>query len=173
MSDDMTKVDLRTATIADLDLLRHWDEQSHVVAADPNDDWNWEVELHHIHDWREQLIAEIDGRAIGFIQIIDPAREESHYWGNIGRNFRAIDIWIGNESDLGKGYGTQMMRLALDRCFASTETIAVLIDPLISNTRSHRFYERFGFKFLQNRRFGEDDCRVYQLTRSDWQNFCG
>jgi aminoglycoside 6'-N-acetyltransferase len=50
----MTKIELRTANIADLDLLRHWDEQSHVVAADPNDDWNWAVELDRIYDWREQ-----------------------------------------------------------------------------------------------------------------------
>ena len=32
---------LRPATIADLPTLRHWDEQPHVVASDPNDDWEW------------------------------------------------------------------------------------------------------------------------------------
>ena len=51
------------------------------------------------------------------IQIIDPALEESHYWGDVPENLRAIDIWIGEETDLGKGYGTQMMQLALARCF--------------------------------------------------------
>lgn len=74
-------MNLRHATPADLALLRHWDEQPHVIAADPNDDWHWWVELDRAPDWREQLIAEIDGRVIGFIQIIDPAHEESHYWG--------------------------------------------------------------------------------------------
>jgi Acetyltransferase (GNAT) domain len=64
-------MNLRSATPADLDLLRHWDEQPHVTASDPNDDWGWEVELERNPDWREQLIAEIDGRPIGFIQIID------------------------------------------------------------------------------------------------------
>ena len=29
---------LRPATLSDADLLRHWDEQPQVVAADPNDD---------------------------------------------------------------------------------------------------------------------------------------
>jgi len=38
-------INLRSATLADLDLLRHWDEQPHVISSDPNDDWNWEVEL--------------------------------------------------------------------------------------------------------------------------------
>jgi aminoglycoside 6'-N-acetyltransferase len=62
------------------------------------------------------LIAELDGRAIGFIQIIDPAQEESHYWGTMPEGFRAIDIWIGLESDLGKGYGTEMMRQSMAGC---------------------------------------------------------
>jgi RimJ/RimL family protein N-acetyltransferase len=53
---------------------------------------------------------------------------------------RAIDIWIGEESDLGRGYGTEMMRLALDRCFADQAVKAVLLDPLTRNTRAHRFY---------------------------------
>ncbi len=159
---------LRFATAADLDLLRRWDEQPHVVAADPNDDWAWEVELSRHPDWREQLIAEVDGHPVGFIQIIDPAQEESHYWGDVPANLRAIDIWIGDEVNLGKGYGTKMMHLALARCFAAPDVVAVLIDPLASNTRSHRFYERLGFRFVECRRFGEDECLVYRLERSDY-----
>lgn len=162
-------IDLRPATCADLDLLRHWDEQPHVVESDPNDDWHWEVELNRTPDWREQLIAEIDASAIGFIQIIDPAREDSHYWGDVPANLRAIDIWIGEETDLGKGYGTKMMQLALTRCFADSAVTAVLIDPLANNTRAHRFYERCGFQFVELRRFGDDDCFVYRLNRADWQ----
>ena len=165
---DEMMLNLRPATSADLDMLRHWDEQPHVVNADPNDDWGWEIELDRTPDWREQLIAEIDGRAIGFIQIIDPALEDSHYWGDCEPNLRAIDIWIGEETDLGKGYGTQMMQLALTRCFAEYAVTAVLIDPLASNTRAHRFYERLGFQFVEPRRFGEDDCFVYRLNRADW-----
>jgi Acetyltransferase (GNAT) domain len=107
-------MNLRPAVPADLNLLQLWDEQPHVLAADPNDDWHWEIELDRTPDWREQLIAEIEGRPIGFIQIIDPARKDSHYWGEIAANLRAIDIWIGEESNLGKGYGTKTMQLALE-----------------------------------------------------------
>lgn len=158
-------MELRPATVNDLALLRHWDEQPHVLASDANDDWRWEVELARTPDWREQLIAEMDGRPIGFVQIIDPANEETHYWGKVPAGLRAIDIWIGEASDLGKGYGTQMMRLALARCFEDPIVSAVLIDPLASNVRAHRFYERLGFKKIENRRFGDDDCFVYRLER--------
>lgn len=99
------------------------------------------------------------------MQIIDPAREDSRYWGDVPAGLRAVDLWIGSEADLGKGFGTQMMRLALARCFADPQVSAVLIDPLASNTRAHRFYERLGFRFVERRRFGRDDCFVYRLER--------
>ena len=158
---------LRDATPADAPLLRRWDEQPHVLASDPNDDWQWETELAKSRNWREQLIAEVAGRPIGFIQIIDPALEDSHYWGDVPPDLRAIDIWIGEAGDLGKGYGTQMMKLAIARCFANPVVSAVLVDPLASNTRAHRFYERLGFRFVERRRFGQDETFVYRCARGD------
>jgi aminoglycoside 6'-N-acetyltransferase len=161
---------LRKATPADLNLLRHWDTKAHVIAATGEDEpYDWASELPRDVPWREFLIAELDGVAIGIVQIIDPANEETHYWGDIEKDLRAIDIWIGEESDLGRGYGTQMMGLALDRCFAEPAVKSVLIDPLASNVRAHRFYERLGFVAVERRTFGSDDCIVYRLAREDWQ----
>ena len=159
---------LRTAKIADLELLLHWDKQEHVIESDPNDDWNWEDELTRTPEWREQLIAELNGSPIGFIQIIDPAKEETNYWGTIEHNKRAIDIWIGEKENLGKGYGSIMMKLALNRCFNATNVTEVLIDPLESNTDAIRFYKRIGFEFVENRTFGDDKCEVYRITRDKW-----
>jgi aminoglycoside 6'-N-acetyltransferase len=156
---------LRPARPGDAPRLRRWDEAPHVVASDPNDDWGWETELARFPDWREQLIAELNGRPVGFVQIIDPAREDSRYWGNVQENLRAIDLWIGEEADLGRGHGTRMMQLALERCFADPAVRAVLVDPLASNTAAHRFYERLGFRFVERRRFGADHCLVYRLDR--------
>ena len=165
----MPEVTLRPATLGDLELLRHWDEQPHTVASDPDDDWGWEAELARNPPWREQLIAEVDGRPVGFLQIIDPAEEDSRYWGDAPPNLRAIDIWIGEASDLNRGYGTAMMRQAIARCFAAPEITAILIDPLASNTAAHRFYERLGFRYVERRQFGEDDCIVYRLERGEVQ----
>ena len=162
-------VRLRPATLDDVELLRHWDEQPHVIESDPHDDWHWEQELAEDPDWREQLIAEVDGRPIGYMQPLDPALEEQHYWGDVPNNLRALDIWIGEAADLGRGYGTQMMKLALARCFADPSVERVLIDPLASNTRARRFYERLGFQFVEYRRFGLDDCAVYEILRGRWQ----
>lgn len=161
-------ISFRDAVLGDLELLEHWDRQQHVIDSDPSDDWDWAVELVRQPGWREQLIAELDGRPIGMVQIIDPAEEETHYWGEVPANLRALDIWIGEAKDLGKGYGTTMMQLALERCFSPPSVTAVLIDPLESNTKAHRFYERLGFKFVETRVFGADSCRVYRLSRVRW-----
>ena len=163
----------REATLGDLELLQRWDEEPHVVASDPNDDWGWERELRRDPDWREQLIAEVDGRPVGFIQIIDPAREDSHYWGDCEENLRAIDIWLGDAADLGRGLGTQMMEEAIARCFSDASVRAILVDPLASNVGARRFYERLGFRLVEQRRFGEDECAVYELERGRGRRFTG
>jgi len=165
---------LRPATPSDLALLRYWNTKPHVIAATGGDgNWDWEAEFAHAPDGRELLIAEVGGRDIGFMQIMDPAQDESRYWGEAAPGFRAIDIWIGEEADLGRGHGTQMMRLALDRCFAGAAVTAVLIDPLTSNTRAHRFYQRLGFTPVERRMFGTDDCLVHRLEREVWQSQAG
>lgn len=165
-----TQLQLREAHEGDAAILRHWDSQPHVVASDPNDDWHWEDELPRRLPWRKMLVAEVDGTPIGFVQIIDPVEEESHYWGDVEPNLRAIDIWIGEPAYLGKGYGTCIMTQVIDRCFADPLVTAILVDPLASNTRAHRFYERLGFRFSEARIFGADHCHVYRLVRGTWES---
>jgi aminoglycoside 6'-N-acetyltransferase len=166
----MPYVSLRPATMADVALLTAWDRQPHVVAATGADDVSdWAQELSVAGLWTEHLIAEEDGRPVGIVQLIDPAHEETHYWGDCEPDLRALDIWIGEPTDLGRGLGTQMMRLALDRCFEEREVTDVIIDPLAANTGARRFYERLGFQEVGPRRFGDDDCVVYRIARAAWQ----
>lgn len=160
----------RAATLHDAPLLRHWDDQPHVKESDPNDDWQWETELPKQFSWREQWIAEVGGKPIGFVEIIDPSLEESHYWGECEPNLRAIDIWIGEPDFLNQGYGTEMMTLAIEHCFANPAVTAIINDPLQSNTDAIRFYQRLGFEFIENRRFDLDDCAVHKLTRRTWES---
>lgn len=158
-------IELRPARISDLKLVTYWDTKQHVIDCDPDDKWEWEVELNRNPKWREQLIAELNGEPIGFIQIIDPYLEDTHYWGNVEQNKRAIDIWIGEESNLNKGYGTIMMKLAIERCFGNSMIEGILIDPLKTNIKAHRFYERLGFEFIEEREFDETACYIYELKR--------
>lgn len=164
----------RHATIEDLELLQHWDKQPHVIACDPSGEGDWIPELTKKEEWRELLISQEEDEPIGFLQIIDPKLEDTHYWGDLPPNLRAIDIWIGEKENLNKGYGTTMMKMAFDRIFSNPQVQTILIDPLASNTKAHRFYERLGFQFVEERVFGEALCFVYELKREvsndfDWQ----
>jgi len=166
-------IKLRHATIEDLELVKYWDTKQHVIDCDPDDDeeWNWELELNRNPEWREQLVAELNGKPVGFIQIIDPFLEETHYWGEIEPNKKAIDIWIGEEINLNKGYGTIMMKLAIDRCLLNPSTNEILIDPLKSKIKAHRFYERLGFEFVEEKEFNDTACCIYTLKRNNFIAF--
>lgn len=160
-------IKLRPASINDLELLKYWDTKQHVIDSDPDEEWNWELELSQNPVWREQLIAELNEEPIGFIQIIDPYLEETHYWKDVEQNKRAIDIWIGEETNLNKGYGTTMMELSIQRCFQNPEVDGILIDPLKSNVKAHRFYKRLGFEFIEERLFDDTMCYVFELKREE------
>ena len=116
------------------------------------------------------MIAEVEGTPVGFLQIIDPARDESHYWGECQDGLRAIDIWIGETAYVGRGFGKEMMKLALQRCFADERVNAILIDPMASNTRARRFYEKLGFCLVEYRCFTKVECAMYRLDRNIWMN---
>lgn len=162
-------VRLRLATLDDVGLLERWDADPVVMACTGDDEIHWPTEIDEmVPGVQETFIAEIDERPIGVVQVIDPAEEPTHYWGDIGPGLRAIDIWIGAADDRNAGHGTEMMRLALARCFAPDDVTAVIIDPLVGNTDAHRFYRRFGFVATGEQRFGNDVCLLHRLDRGSW-----
>lgn len=170
------EVTLRRATFDDIPWLELWDKDEDVIACSTDNPdatvafggIEWHDELAAQDEYTQYFIAEVDGRPIGTMQIIDPHMEPTHYWGEIAPNLRAIDIWIGSPADRGKGYGEKMMRMALERCFADPRITAIVIDPLASNERALKFYRRLGFKAVGRRQFHDDDCLVHELTRADW-----
>ena len=166
----MSRVTLRRARIADAAMLSEWYRDPGVVAAHGQEesvhrDEDWRAEIEAAPPWREILIGEEDGRPFGVVVDIDPALEETHYWGDCGSGLRAFDTWIGAAADRGRGLGSQMMRLAIARAFEDPAVRAILIDPLASNERAVRYYERCGFRAVERRMFDEDDCLVMRLDR--------
>ena len=161
---------LRSATLADLPTINYWNKKPHVIFASGEDDLDEDVwmkeQLINSSEFVIIFVAEKDKRPIGLIQICDPKNEETHYWGKINAGYRAIDIWIGEESDLGKGYGTEIMKLTIEYCFKSQGVHSIIIDPLVKNMRAIKFYEKMGFKFVENRYLDQDYCAVYKLDKT-------
>ena len=174
----MKMLQLRRATPADAEQLTQWDADPDVISATTDDNEpgarafggvDWREELAQDADHSYHLIAELEGRAIGAMQIIDPHLEPSHYWGEIEPHQRAVDIWIGAAADRGRGYGAEMMRLAHELCFGDPAVSAIVIDPLATNVRALRFYARIGYEAVGPRMFGDDACMVLRLTRERFE----
>jgi aminoglycoside 6'-N-acetyltransferase len=170
-------ISLRPATMADVPWFDLWDADPDVIHASTDnadatvafEDAEWPDELAQQDEYSRYYIAELEGRPIGAMQIIDPHLETTHYWGEIEANLRAVDIWIGVPADRGRGNGETMMRLAFVLCFADPAVTAIVIDPLNTNTRAHAFYQRLGFVATHRQIFNdEDDCLVHRLTRATW-----
>ena len=171
------RVSLRPATFDDIPLLAQWDLDPDVIGATTSEEGatiafggiDWHEELTADSPVSYHLIAEVNGRPIGAMQICDPHEEPTHYWGEVAPNLRAVDIWIGDPVDRGRGYGTDMMRLAHEVCFAQPTVEAIVIDPLVTNTRAIHFYEQLGYRRVHERAFEDDLCLVMRLTREQYR----
>ncbi len=187
---------LRRATEADIPWLERWDSDPDVIRATsdvPQDrafgGLDWQAELLGTSDVSFYLIGELVGepgnpsgseqgnepgrRPIAALQIVDPHVEPTHYWGEVEPNLRAIDIWIGDPQDRGRGYGTELMRQAHAQCFSDPAVRGILIDPLASNVRAIAFYRRLGYRSLGRRMLDDDDTEVMWLDRATYEERSG
>jgi aminoglycoside 6'-N-acetyltransferase len=170
-------ITIRPAELDDAPAFEAWDHDPDVIAATSDDPHavqafagiDWAAEIAGRSDVSCHYIAELDGRPFGGMQVIDPHEEPTHYWGEIEPDLRAVDIWIGSANDRNKGCGAAMMLAVIDRCFEDPEVTAIIIDPLASNVRAHRFYQRLGFKPVGISDFDGDTCLVHRLERADWR----
>ena len=163
-------ITLRVAKKSDLALMKRWDAYPH-TPPDPEEGWNWEEELGAESPGRRQIVAELDGRPLGFMQLLDIALDVSGYWEHVQHpaGHASIDIWIGEVEDLNKGYGREMMRQAIELHFANPNIHTILIDPQIENEGAIRFYRRLGFQFIEEREIWDEDVLIYALTRQTYE----
>ena len=165
----MSVVTLRRAGLSDVPLLREWEHDPDVIASGGvDDDWEWEEVLAREVPYQEEWLGCVAGQPIGVVVLLDASREPSGYWSPVEPGVWAIDIWIGAPEHRNRGFGSQMMKLALERCFDVCAASEVLIDPLVSNTRAISFYRSLGFRDVGERVFGVDTCWVLRFLRDDW-----
>ncbi len=71
-----------------------------------------------------------------------------------------IDIFIAEESYLGKGYGTEVVKVFSEKVFKEFKAKMILIDPAASNVRAIKCYEKAGFHFVRKAHDGVTECVV-------------
>lgn len=76
-----------------------------------------------------------------------------------------MDLFIGEEGYLDKGFGTQIVKAFSDYIFKHFKENKIYIDPATSNQRAIRCYEKAGFQFLKEASDGIEMCYVMQMKK--------
>ena len=164
----MSELTFRRASTDDVMLLDVMSNAPHVFPSLGTDQpWDWPREVEA--SWQEVWIIDLSAtsKPIGVVVVLGAAADPSGYWGEVSPGTYAIDIWISDASQLRKGYGTVMMKHAIDRSFHVHNAHTILIDPLAKNEGAIAFYQHLGFEVIGPRTFGADECIVLRLRRPD------
>jgi len=81
------------------------------------------------------IVADIGGRVVGYIAIVDYGREAKIISFAVKREFR------------GKGIGTKLLKAAIERCKRRGKE-RILLEVRVSNSIAQRLYKKNGFKII-------------------------
>jgi len=114
----------------------------------------------------------LDNKPIGYIQCCDLyayrtlCPEPKGLFTHEEPGTFCMDLFIGEENFLDKGYGTQIVKTFLFHIFEHFNAKTVLIDPAKTNKRAIRCYEKAGFKFVREAFDGVTTCHVMAIERA-------
>ncbi len=139
------RVELRLITPEDTENILKWRNSRHVME-------NFLIRTpltREIHEnWLQNTIAA--GKAIQYIIHCRESGRDigSQYFHHMDPEKRSAEygIFIGDPEATGKGYGTEVLRLALDNARDNLHLKQVTLKVLFDNTRARGIYERAGFK---------------------------
>jgi ribosomal protein S18 acetylase RimI-like enzyme len=95
-------------------------------------------------------IACVSNKPVGYIQLYnahDYPREDGASLDHLPKSLAAIDIFIGEEACVGKGYGSAIMKQFMEE-YVDHKFDACFVDPDLDNIQAIRAYENAGFKSI-------------------------
>ncbi len=79
----------------------------------------------------------------------------------------SLDLFIGEESLTGQGFGVEIVKQFIDFVIHSFNAKKILISPDIANKRAIRCYEKAGFQYQGIVNDGVVDCYIMEYKRRD------
>lgn len=156
-------ISFKKFTEEDVPLYYEWAENPHVKNV-------WFLEGYQPKEYILQKIAGngieypfvilINDRPIGHIQYWDIyardqiEKDKKDYFTGEPEGTYGIDLFIGEEEYLGKGYGTKELLSFTKLLFEQYGAKKIVIDPSLDNKRAIRSYEKAGFHLV---RLSEDE----------------
>ncbi len=117
----------------------------------------------------EPYIAYIDNQPIAYIQAWWPSKHPDLLWQHaMTSDTRGIDITIGYEANLGRGFGSSIVKAFANRLFAQGAK-RLIIDPDITNTRAIAAYKKVGFIAYNTYTTGEGTDLLMELIPAEFK----
>lgn len=157
-----------------LPLWQQWSEKPHVKNAWFIDGYETVDIIHEKikgNGYDYSFIFSLDNRAIGYIVACDLyayrtiCKEPKGLFTREPPGTFCMDLFIGDETYLDKGYGAAIVRAFIDYIFAHFDANRILIDPAADNKRAIRCYEKAGFKIVGEAFDGITNCYTMEIKK--------
>lgn len=130
--------------------LREWLQKNHIKKVwQESEDQNELKEKYLVKHPRrgiKSFVIDLGGTVIGYIQYYNAYKIGDGWWENEKPGTYGIDIMIGEESLLGQGLGTQIIKQFIEFLRSQEASVqSIIIDPEPENKRAIRSFEKAGF----------------------------
>ena len=169
------RIDFQPATLADAPQLFAWRQKPHVARwwnIFPDDARDLPTLERELRDdlalgEHESWMITLDAEPIGFLQSYNAGRASGDWWPHETDSTRGIDLFIGEESLVGRGIGPLVVRAFVDKLFVNESVTSVIVDPHPDNARSIRCFEKAGFVDEDETETPDGRARLMRLRRED------
>lgn len=169
---DLNQITFRKLLHSDLPLMHTWLNKPHVHEWYDNDKENTIEAITARYgpkiDGKKPTncyLVLYEGKAFGYIQtyIVSDWPEFGNYVG-YDEHTASIDLFIGEQEFLGKGFGSVMIKTFLKTVVFANPTIRTcIIGPEPQNARAIRAYEKAGFKHVKTVQIPGDKSPTYVM----------
>lgn len=178
------KIKFKNFAEEDMPLFLSWAKKPHVATT-------WFMEgYENIDKYHEKIegngydhafIICLNGKAIGYIQSCDLYAYRMKclilkgVFTQEDPGTFCLDLFIGEEEYLDKGYGTEIVKAFIKKLFKDFNAKKILIDPACSNKRAIRCYEKAGFVVVKKEHDGINECYGMEFMNNsigvlNWSN---
>lgn len=164
---NVTQITFKRMQSSDFKKIYDWIQQPHVSKwwSDPNDWSEFKLKFQRKLEspYRSCFIIYVDDTAIGYIQSY--AANKFPEWPSEQDGTYGMDLFIGEDDYIGKGYGSRIVAQFVQELFKSPKVERIIINPDINNSAAIKAYERAGFKAVKEKKRPSETELLMEIKR--------